>query len=87
MPHCASTACTRCWYHHTAPTLLAHAPVLSVDIVSMFYVPETDWKSHTAHQALPAVLPKPMMDYISRIQHLSDDATAPAPLLAHSYVC
>ena len=27
-----------------------------------------------------------MTNYISRIQHLSDDASDPAPLLAHSYV-
>ena len=37
------------------------------------------------HQALPFAPLKYVTDYNSRIQHLSDDATSPAPLLAHSH--
>ncbi|KAG8933619.1 hypothetical protein FRC01_007970 [Tulasnella sp. 417] len=64
------------------PSVLARAPSISADIASLLQT--TAWASHPLHLSMHP-LPKPLLDYIARIQAIaeSDD---PTPLLAHSYL-
>lgn len=76
---------------HTAYLALASAHnlillALSAGIAYLLDVPGTSWKNHASDQTHITAPPKPMTDYVSRIQHLYDDATDPAPLLMHLYV-
>ncbi|KAH8113499.1 heme oxygenase-like protein [Phellopilus nigrolimitatus] len=68
------------------PTLLSRAPSLSSDISFLLGVPESSWEDHPVHKYLQSNPPAPFSAYISRIQHLANEAEDPSPLLAHAYV-
>ena len=67
------------------PALLARAPALASDISYLLQVDERTWKSHRIHLQLMSRSPTPLLNYVRRIEELSQSSD-PSALLAHSYV-
>jgi heme oxygenase len=67
------------------PTLLARTSSLSADIAHLLEVDEDSWQSHPIHQSLTTPMPAPLLNFIDRLNVLSN-AADPSPLLAHAYV-
>jgi heme oxygenase (biliverdin-producing, ferredoxin) len=67
------------------PTLLSRAPNLTSDIAFFLQCQEATWQSHPIHTAFLLSRPQAFIEYIARLQELSDSAD-PSLLLAHAYV-
>jgi len=69
------------------PALLSRTSALSADIAFYLDTDEQTWQSHPIYRSLSTPsLPRPLIEFVSRIQYLSEESNDPAPLLAHAYV-